>query len=200
MTDMEASEIGDLLRGRIGLIIGPGLTSSPSLIVDLSEELRREFGGSGDGTCFHVAERAIKASEDESRVREFVRDFLGRTVLLKGTPRHVRGGEAQVLLDGEHRTVLSANCPLPGGTRCVVALRPEDIVIRPRSNPAPPTAATLAGLVMDVRFIGKRVEYRVDVDGQGTLEVRGDRHEVLGRGQPVWLELNPNGATFWPAS
>jgi ABC-type Fe3+/spermidine/putrescine transport system ATPase subunit len=96
----------------------------------------------------------------ERPTTEFVRDFLGKAVLLKGMNNGSNEGEAQVTLDGAPSTVLHARSTLPCGKRCVVALRPEDIIIRPRSNAAPPAQAVLAGFVIDVRFTGRRIEYR----------------------------------------
>ena len=52
-------------------------------------------------------------------------------------------------------------------------------------------------------FVGKtllfneRIEYQVEVDGQGLILIYGERHHPLEEGGKVWLKLRPDGHTAW---
>jgi hypothetical protein len=41
------------------------------------------------------------------------------------------------------------------------------------------------------------MEYQVDVDGQGEIQVYGERHEPVEDGGRVWLKLRPEGHSAW---
>jgi TOBE domain len=41
------------------------------------------------------------------------------------------------------------------------------------------------------------VEYQVEIEGQGTIVVNGDRHSPIAEGTRVWLKLRPDGHSAW---
>jgi hypothetical protein len=46
-------------------------------------------------------------------------------------------------------------------------------------------------------FIGDRIEYQVEVDGQGTVVIYGERHNPVEEGSKVWLKPRPDGHSAW---
>jgi iron(III) transport system ATP-binding protein len=137
----------------------------------------------------------------EEPVNEFVRDFVGQTLLLTGkvTGTEEDGG-ITVLLDGSSDCVVSARqfsgTPVTTGQAVKVAIRPDDVQIVPR------TVGDLPARVMDAKvltalFSGEHVEYQVDVVGQGTVVLKGGRHEIVSDGSPVWLKVRSTGHSVW---
>ena len=140
----------------------------------------------------------------ERPANSFVRDFLGKTVLLKGTV-HVSNpsGQIAVALDGAPDCVVFGRSYLPEGTsrgqRVFTAMRPEDLEIGPANGYVPP-AGMVAGQVETVLFVGDRTEYRVNVVDQGTVLAYGRRQDTFAEGEHVWLRIHPESASFWPAT
>jgi hypothetical protein len=87
-----------------------------------------------------------------------------------------------------------------GGVRCgasvYLAVRPEDVEIQPASASSRPPDL-IGGTVQAALFIGERIEYQVEVDGQGIILIYGERHSPLPEGGKVWLKLRSEGHTAW---
>ena len=76
------------------------------------------------------------------------------------------------------------------GQQVKVAVRPEDVQIVPRTvGELPPRDAK----VLTALFSGEHVEYQLDVVGQGTVVLKGGRHEIVTDGSPVWRKLRSAG-------
>jgi hypothetical protein len=58
----------------------------------------------------------------------------------------------------------------------------------------------IGGRIQAALFIGERIEYQVEVDGQGTMLVYGQRHEPVAEGSKVWLNLRPDGHSAWASN
>jgi ABC-type Fe3+/spermidine/putrescine transport system ATPase subunit len=128
----------------------------------------------------------------------FVRDFLGRALILEGVVR--RSGElVWVELDGEGgRSIALANGRIDGyedGTRLIVSCRPEDFRIEPLG---PTTANRLPAIVEEASYLGERVEYSVRTAGGRGLTVFNARRERFAVGVEVDLVLDTADATVWP--
>ena len=77
-----------------------------------------------------------------------------------------------------------------------MGVRPEDVEIFPaQGTSAPP--GMIGGTVQTALFIGERIEYQVEVDGQGMIVIYGERHEPVEEGAKVWLKLRPAGHSAW---
>ena len=153
----------------------------------------------------------------EEPVNEFVRDFVGQTLLLTGKVTEAVGADGKagggdeaggsgeaggvcVLIDGSSDCVVSARqfngTPVTAGQPVKVAVRPEDVQIVPRTvGDLPPRA--IDAKVLTALFSGEHVEYQVDVVGQGTVVLKGGRHEIVTDGSPVWLKLRSAGHSVW---
>jgi iron(III) transport system ATP-binding protein len=135
----------------------------------------------------------------EEPVNEFVRDFVGRTLLFKGTVQSSNpAGQIAIALAPD--CVVFGRSYNPDGVRngaaVFIGVRPEDVEILPARGAATP-AGVLGGRAQAALFMGERIEYQVEVDGQGVMMVYGERHEPVDEGGRVWLRLRPDGHSAW---
>ncbi len=137
----------------------------------------------------------------EEPANEFVRDFIGKTVLLRGKVQSSNpSGQVSVAIDGGPDCVIFGRSYNPDGLSTgqdvYTAIRPEDIDVLPMSGNDIPSGA-VGGTVSAALFTGERFEYQVEVDGQGTLQVFGERHNPASEGNKVTLTLRPDGHSVW---
>jgi ABC-type Fe3+/spermidine/putrescine transport system ATPase subunit len=137
----------------------------------------------------------------ERPANAFVRDFLGKTVLLRGAVQATNGaGQVAVAVQGAPECVVFGRAYAPGGvavgTAVFLAMRPEDADVVADSRA---TSDSVRGTVEAALFIGERTEYRIQVHEQGSVLVHGKRGEVLREGQEVRLTINPQSVSVWPA-
>jgi iron(III) transport system ATP-binding protein len=137
----------------------------------------------------------------EKPANEFVRDFIGRTLLLKGKVETSNpAGQIAIALAGAPDCIVFGRTYNPEaidkGQPVYLGVRPEDVEILPALGSAAP-AGMIGGLAQAALFIGERIEYRVDVDGQGTVLIYGERHNPVNEGSRVWLKLRPDGHSAW---
>ena len=138
----------------------------------------------------------------EQPANEFVRDFVGKTILFRGTIVSRDDEGVAVRLDGARggaiRALDTSDTGAKTGDAICVAIRPEDLDVVPATGDAP--AGALSGLAEASLFVGERVEYQVQVEGQGTILIYGDRHDRARAGARAWLVPRPEGHTIWPLS
>lgn len=139
----------------------------------------------------------------ERPANPFVRDFLGKTVLLRGIVRASNpNGQVAVSVEGAPDCVLFGSSYHPEetntGRQVYLAMRPEDTELAKSEGSQLPTG-TIAGRVETRLFVGERTEYRVRVHEQGAVLVYGKRHELFQEGQEVWLKPHPQSISVWPA-
>ncbi|MCZ6547779.1 MAG: ABC transporter ATP-binding protein [Deltaproteobacteria bacterium] len=130
----------------------------------------------------------------EQPATPFVRDFLGRSVLLQGTFRR-EGRTSWVDLDlGAHLSVSSDNDQLPDGKAVTVACRTECIRIEP---PGERADDQIAAVIEDATYIGDRIDYLVRA-GDRFLTVCRSAEERYSIGDRVCLCFSQRGITVWP--
>ena len=132
---------------------------------------------------------------------EFVRDFVGKTLLFRGTVRAASaGGPMAIALEGAPDCTVFGHAAdpsgIPAGGHVFVGVRPEDIDILPAASGSPP-AGVMGGKVTAALFVGERVEYQIEIPGQGAILIYGDRHSPLPEGQAVWIRPRPDGHSAW---
>ena len=137
----------------------------------------------------------------EKPVNEFVRDFVGRTLLFKGKVQSsIPSGQMAIALAGARDCVVFGRCYNPGGMKIgesvYIGVRPEDVEIQAAVASEPP-AGMIGGITQAALFVGERIEYQVEVDGQGVIMIYGERHKPVDEGTRVWLKLRPDGHTAW---
>jgi ABC-type Fe3+/spermidine/putrescine transport system ATPase subunit len=137
----------------------------------------------------------------EQPVNEFVRDFVGKTLLFEGKVQcsHSSGRIAVALKGGPDCVVFGQIYNSQGiisGQSAYIAVRPEDVEIRPAAGPQVPSGV-IRGTVQTALFVGEKIEYHVEVEGQGLVLICGERHDPVNEGDNVWLKLRPDGHTAW---
>ena len=137
----------------------------------------------------------------ELPVNEFVRDFVGRTVLFKGRVQSSNpSGQIAIAIAGGRDCVVFGRSYNPNGIKSgdwvFIAVRPEDVEIQPALSATMP-AGISPGTVKTTLFVGERIEYQVDVDEQGVMMLYGERHKPIDEGKEVWLKLRPDGHSAW---
>lgn len=140
----------------------------------------------------------------EKPANEFVRDFVGRTLLFKGTVQTRNpSGQIAIALEGAPDCVVFGRAYDPAGIMSgalvYMGVRPEDVEIMPAEGSVAP-AGMIGGAVHAALFIGERIEYQVAVDGQGSMLVYGERHQPVEEGGKVWLRLRPDGHSAWASN
>jgi iron(III) transport system ATP-binding protein len=140
----------------------------------------------------------------EAPVNEFVRDFVGRTLLFKGTVHtSTPSGMIVIALAGARDCVVFGRSYNPAGVTAgesvYIGVRPEDVEIRAGLRGEVPSGM-IGGKVEAALFVGERIEYQVEVDGQGLIFIYGERHEPIEEGNKVWLKLRPEGHSAWPSN
>ncbi|MFE7123388.1 ABC transporter ATP-binding protein [Streptomyces sp. NPDC057617] len=130
----------------------------------------------------------------------FVRDFLGRLIVVEGVlagdPAHRR-----VLLGGGGERageILGPDIPaeLADGDAVGVYLRPEDVDIKP-AGPGEPAPNQVAARVLSSVYLGDSFEYVLDIAGSNVL-LSAPRRVVHQPGDPVVVEVDPQRAMVWP--
>jgi ABC-type Fe3+/spermidine/putrescine transport system ATPase subunit len=82
------------------------------------------------------------------------------------------------------------------GESVYLAIRPEDVEILPALAAQAPSGM-IAGTARATLFVGERIEYQVEVDGQRDVVIYGERHSPVEEGSKVWLKLRPDGHSAW---
>src|SRR6476620_2766161 len=137
----------------------------------------------------------------EEPVNEFVRDFVGRTLLFNGKVQTSNpSGQMAIALAGGRDCVVFGRSYNPDGIKngdpVFIAVRPEDVEIQPALSATMPSGIS-AGTVKTTLFVGERIEYQVEVDDQGVMMIYGERHQPIDEGKRVWLKLRPEGHSAW---
>jgi ABC-type Fe3+/spermidine/putrescine transport system ATPase subunit len=138
----------------------------------------------------------------ERPANTFVRDFLGKTVLLRGTVQATNAaGQVAVAVDGAPECVVFgrayASEGIHVGAPVFLAMRPEDVDVVAVADAG--AAATVRATVETALFVGERTEYRIKVHQQGSVLVYARRTDVFREGQEVRLSVHPESVSVWPA-
>jgi ABC-type Fe3+/spermidine/putrescine transport system ATPase subunit len=137
----------------------------------------------------------------ETPANEFVRDFVGKTLLLRG---HVESGDSSgrlsIALSGGSACIVGGQTYSLGGIErgkeVFIGVRPEDVEVLPANGGSAPPGM-LTGTLDVALFVGERIEYRIVVEGQGVIDIYGERHRPIEEGSKVWLRIRPDGHSAW---
>ena len=151
----------------------------------------------------HVQQVGVPKELYESPANAFVRDFLGKTLLLAGVIQSSnQQGQVAIALDGAPNCVLFGRSnqtqDLAPGVAVHIAVRPEDVdMVEPEGDGELPQGV-IGGTIRATLFTGDRTEYQVEVEGQGSLLLYGTRQHIFGEGSPVWVRMQPDTVSVWP--
>jgi iron(III) transport system ATP-binding protein len=137
----------------------------------------------------------------EEPANEFVRDFLGKTVLFRGKVQNSNpAGQMAIALDGARDCIVFGRSydadRIPAGQSVCIAVRPEDVEILPAAGSEVPSGM-IGGKTETALFVGERIEYQVEVNGQGPIMIYGERHNPVEEGSKVWLRPRADGHSAW---
>ncbi len=130
----------------------------------------------------------------------FVRDFVGKTVLLKAKPQSIASSEIKVELSDAPGTFI--HCPNSGngeftvGQDVYLSVRPEDVLVREEGDES--VDNTVVGTIETMLFVGDRSECQVKV-GDERILLYMPRNQLLKPQQVVSLHLPRESVNLWPA-
>ncbi len=133
---------------------------------------------------------------------DFVRDFLGKSVVLEGCITSVEpdGRLAVALMGQEHPLMLREPSlgPEAVGQSGYVAIRPEDIIFLENGEPGEPRVGTnlLDGTIDTLLFVGDRYECQVQLGNNRVLAYL-PRHTRYQEGDRVTLHFPPEALSLW---
>jgi ABC-type Fe3+/spermidine/putrescine transport system ATPase subunit len=130
----------------------------------------------------------------------FVRDFLGRLIVVDGVAR-AHGGTTDVRLDIDGQYVGDLTGVMPtgdvgDGDRVGVYLRPEDVEVT-ALPPGGAQANQILARVVAAVYLGDSLEYTLDIGGRHVVLTtpRRSRHEP---GDDVLIHVDADHAMVWP--
>ncbi len=137
----------------------------------------------------------------ERPANQIVRDFLGRSILLRGRVAateptfkiRIADGEREVEFAIDRSPALEA---APTGQDVCLSIRPEDLHLIPFST-TPFMSLSLNGMIEAALFEGERTEYRIRVEGQAPICIYGGRRERFVEGDKVRLGIPTECLTAW---
>ena len=137
----------------------------------------------------------------ECPANEFVRDFIGQTLLFKGYIEDLHpSGQVVVLLEGAPNCLIDGHTVHPQnlskGELTCVGIRPDDLTVEPATASLIPNGC-LEGKVITALFMGEFYEYQIEITGQKIMTINGNRHHEISPGDRVWVRVHPHGHTVW---
>ncbi len=132
---------------------------------------------------------------------KFARDFLGKSVTMRGRVRDMESGHVCVTLDFGGHDLL--RCPrLPGndftiGDAVEISLRPQSIQVLDADADAATDIASITGIVEALLYQGERSECEVRL-GEDKILVYVPPDLALTRGQEIKLGITSEALSVWP--
>jgi ABC-type Fe3+/spermidine/putrescine transport system ATPase subunit len=123
----------------------------------------------------------------------FVGDFLGRTVILKGS-LHNAAGQSFADVQGQGRILLPSDGKFGDGDPVRVLSRPEDITLLPMGEI---DRNQVMGRIEHVAYMGDHLEYTISAAGR-TLVLPATKRERHAVGAKVRLVFDPARITILP--
>jgi ABC-type Fe3+/spermidine/putrescine transport system ATPase subunit len=123
----------------------------------------------------------------------FVGDFLGRTIIVKGTVRK-SAGESVVDVQGMGRVAAQLNGSFADGESVRILSRPEDVKLLPMGEIGP---NEVVGKIERVAYMGDHLEYTIVAAGR-TLILPATKKEAYAIGTDVRLAFDPACVTALP--
>jgi iron(III) transport system ATP-binding protein len=122
----------------------------------------------------------------------FVGDFLGRTIILRGT-MHKDAGQSWVDVQGQGR-VQAQGDEFNEGQQVRILSRPEDITLLPTAEVGP---NEVRGTIERVAYMGDHLEYTISAAGR-TLQLPAKKKDIYAIGASIRLGFDPTCVTTLP--
>jgi hypothetical protein len=181
MNTIDAADIGQLLRGRMGLLIGPGMTTFPGSFGELRDQLAARGGVTAGDTYLATCDALIDNGTADSQIRDWIRETVSgqkRSALLSHLVKYRWAAVLSAALDGYFDDAFQQESARHVSRQQVTIL--SDLLTPPPPRTVP--VYKLLGLVTRENFAASTVGY---VERRSTW-----RHAVKGfadlvRGNPV---------------
>jgi iron(III) transport system ATP-binding protein len=121
-----------------------------------------------------------------------VADFMGQVNLLPGRVREMRNGVASIELAADLTVAAAGGEGLAVGGRVEVAIRPENIRLKPPPDAGAAAIASVTGHV----FLGNLSEYQVALRSGPVLRVQAHPLQQLAIGDLVAVEIDGECSAF----
>jgi len=133
----------------------------------------------------------------------FVRDFLGRTLVLKGQIAAAPAGtQVCVTLDASSAPIMTTVADgqhLTDGSEVCVCIRPEDIELSIVEADCQPQPNELIATVESTAFVGDHLECRLQIGNADPVSLSIPRSISVADSTRVRLRVPPTAAMVWPA-
>jgi iron(III) transport system ATP-binding protein len=132
-----------------------------------------------------------------------VRDFLGRSILMPARIAGNTGGQMNVsVADGQVFAIAGPIRTTARATdeKCLVAVRPESIIVEPADGPTPAHGNSLSATIRTLLFMGETYEADIELPGGHMALLRLSPAYDWREGQSVRLTLPPNRLQLWDRS
>ena len=132
-----------------------------------------------------------------------VRDLFGRTVVLEGAVAETGvPGSLGVRLHDSSGPVVYAQVlgdqGMEDGSVCLLAVRPESVVVEPLDSVGDPDAPnTVRGVISTLLFVGDRFEARIELPWGDDVFLYLPPDDRWREGQPVAMRLAPDDLQVW---
>jgi ABC-type Fe3+/spermidine/putrescine transport system ATPase subunit len=123
----------------------------------------------------------------------FVGDFLGRTVILKGTLRK-DAGQSLVDMHGTGRVSVQTDGSFDDGVEVRILSRPEDVTLLPKGELGP---NQVAAKIERVAYMGDHLEYTIEAAGRRVI-LPASKRDSYAIGADVRLAFEPSRVTALP--
>ncbi|MDE2765838.1 MAG: ABC transporter ATP-binding protein [Chloroflexota bacterium] len=133
-------------------------------------------------------------------VSPFVRDFLGRVVVLSGVVESAAGGTAAVRIRAAGEPVLQCPCegePPEEGRAVSVAVRPEVVSVTPGAADGALAPNAIEGRIEALLFMGDSYECRIELGEDQHVLLQAPRTVRWEEGSPVVLGFPQEHLTLW---
>ena len=130
----------------------------------------------------------------------FTARFLGYSNTLNGRIGKTGKGDAVRIDFGDGLSLAArwrAETPPQIGAACVVAIRPDRVLVQSATQPAPNNG--FAGVIVTAAFLGNRFDYSIKSDA-ALLQAEGPADYPLARGDAVMVRIAPEHCHAFPAA
>jgi hypothetical protein len=195
MHEIKPSDLGELLRGRMGLILGPSITKYASSFSDLARELAEKNNVPPGGTFLDVSDRLLDSGIPEAKIIECIREIVGHQAASAVLTHLTKARWAAVLsaaLDSHFEDGFQQENQRSPSRQLVTVL--GDLLTPPPPRTIP--VFKLLGLIArdgfaysSVSYVRRRLTWRHAVKGFADL-VHGNPVLCLGMDDCPWLLLD----------
>ena len=126
-----------------------------------------------------------------------VADFMGLVNLIPARVIRAAGEGSAVAIGGEHEVAIALPPRAAPGQRVQLAIRPENVRVRPLSPGAVVEGGSVPATIADVTFLGNFTDAYVALDDGTRVRVQADPGEILEIGQPVAVRFDSTAATIF---